>query len=82
MAVARREVLRGMLTTGASLATLTMPAAAAPKGTMTWGVHITLPSRWLDPAETALCHIVAGKCGVGICSRKSRFSCAMLVQPR
>src|SRR5438477_9877623 len=41
-----------MLTTGASLATLKMPAAAAPEGTMTWGVHITLASRWLDPAET------------------------------
>src|SRR5467141_4598 len=27
-------------------------AAAAPDGTMTWGVHITLASRWLDPAET------------------------------
>ena len=39
MAVARRTVLQGMLTTGASLATLTMPAAAAPEGTMTWGVH-------------------------------------------
>jgi peptide/nickel transport system substrate-binding protein len=28
------------------------PAMAAPEGTMTWGVHITLASRWLDPAET------------------------------
>jgi peptide/nickel transport system substrate-binding protein len=29
------------------------PAAmAAPEGTLTWGVHITLASRWLDPAET------------------------------
>src|SRR6185503_514792 len=28
------------------------PATAAPEGTMTWGVHITLASRWLDPAET------------------------------
>src|SRR2546430_15838026 len=28
------------------------PAIAAPEGTMTWGVHITLASRWLDPAET------------------------------
>src|SRR5436309_8620257 len=28
------------------------PAAANPEGTMTWGVHITLASRWLDPAET------------------------------
>jgi len=27
-------------------------ASAAPEGTMTWGVHITLASRWLDPAET------------------------------
>ncbi len=27
-------------------------AFAAPEGTMTWGVHITLASRWLDPAET------------------------------
>ena len=28
------------------------PAVAAPEGTMTWGVHITLASRWLDPGET------------------------------
>src|SRR6266511_3089622 len=28
------------------------PVAAAPEGTITWGVHITLASRWLDPAET------------------------------
>src|SRR5262245_12868043 len=28
------------------------PVGAAPEGTMTWGVHITLASRWLDPAET------------------------------
>src|SRR5262244_367972 len=27
-------------------------AAAAPEGTMTWGLHVTLASRWLDPAET------------------------------
>src|SRR2546422_1869158 len=26
--------------------------AAAPEGTMTWGVHITLASRWLDPGGT------------------------------
>jgi peptide/nickel transport system substrate-binding protein len=24
----------------------------APEGTMTWGVHVTLVSRWLDPGET------------------------------
>src|SRR5688572_18485310 len=28
------------------------PAAAAQDGTMTIGVHVTLVSRWLDPAET------------------------------
>src|SRR6266567_2733899 len=31
---------------------LARSATAAPEGTMTWGVHITLASRWLDPAET------------------------------
>ena len=29
------------------------PAFAAPEpGTMVWGVHVTLVSRWLDPGET------------------------------
>jgi ABC-type transport system substrate-binding protein len=27
-------------------------AGALPEGTMTWGVHITLAPRWLDPGET------------------------------
>jgi peptide/nickel transport system substrate-binding protein len=27
------------------------PSAAAPEGTLTYGVHVTLPARWLDPAE-------------------------------
>jgi peptide/nickel transport system substrate-binding protein len=27
-------------------------AAAAPEGTLTWGLHVTLASKWLDPAET------------------------------
>src|SRR5262245_54128715 len=36
-----------------SLSALFIPRAeAAPEGTMTWGVHVTLASRWLDPAET------------------------------
>src|SRR5881296_4500182 len=30
----------------------TAPLHAAPEGTMTWGLHVTLASRWLDPAET------------------------------
>src|SRR6266850_6671703 len=31
---------------------LAAPAAAQPAGTMTWGVHVTLATRWLDPADT------------------------------
>src|SRR5499427_2048728 len=29
-----------------------VPAAAAPEGQMTWGVHISLAPTWFDPAET------------------------------
>src|SRR5436309_14050344 len=35
-----------------SLFGVARPVTAAPEGTVTWGVHITLASRWLDPAET------------------------------
>ena len=28
------------------------PATAAPDGTLTIGVHVTLVSRWLDPGDT------------------------------
>ena len=28
------------------------PVTAAPEGTMTWGVHVTLAARWLDPNDT------------------------------
>jgi peptide/nickel transport system substrate-binding protein len=28
------------------------PAAAAPEGTMTWGIHASLAPAWFDPAET------------------------------
>ena len=28
------------------------PAIAQPAGTMTWGVHVTLATRWLDTSET------------------------------
>ena len=27
-------------------------AAAAPEGTLTWGAHVTLATRWLDPSDT------------------------------
>src|SRR5512136_2183979 len=50
----RRSTSRVVLALVAALLLvgLVRPAAAAPEGTMTWGVHITLASRWLDPAET------------------------------
>jgi peptide/nickel transport system substrate-binding protein len=35
-----------------SLAPVAGPAAAAPEGTLTWGVHVTLAPRWLDPIDT------------------------------
>jgi len=28
------------------------PAVAAPEGTLTWGLHVTLVSKWLDPSDT------------------------------
>src|SRR5205085_9452577 len=28
------------------------PSFAQPSGTMTWGIHVTLATRWLDPLET------------------------------
>src|SRR5947207_8672247 len=31
---------------------LAAPAASEPSGTMTWGVHVTLATRWLDTSET------------------------------
>jgi peptide/nickel transport system substrate-binding protein len=34
------------------LAVLVSPAAAAPEGTLTWGLHVTLAAKWLDPADT------------------------------
>src|SRR5215813_9028665 len=43
---------RTSLVAGLLLLGLAPAATAAPEGTMTWGVHITLASRWLDPAET------------------------------
>src|SRR2546430_14715405 len=46
------RVVGGLLTM-AFLIGLARPATAAPEGTLTWGVHITLASRWLDPAQTA-----------------------------
>ena len=54
--LSRREILKMSAALAGSGVVLSIglaaPAAAAPEGTMTWGVHITLASRWLDPAET------------------------------
>jgi peptide/nickel transport system substrate-binding protein len=35
-----------------ALLAVAAPAAAAPEGQMTWGVHISLAPQWFDPAET------------------------------
>ncbi|PYN77553.1 MAG: hypothetical protein DMD96_23405 [Candidatus Rokuibacteriota bacterium] len=35
-----------------ALSSAPLALAASPEGTMTWGVHVTLVSRWLDPGET------------------------------
>ncbi|HEY2996677.1 MAG TPA: ABC transporter substrate-binding protein [Methylomirabilota bacterium] len=31
---------------------LAAPALAAPEGTLTWGLHVTLAAKWLDPSDT------------------------------
>src|SRR5436309_7660123 len=48
--VDRRWLLLALL--GLVLLAGVAPALAAPEGTLTVGVHVTLVSRWLDPAET------------------------------
>ena len=51
IAFARRSgiaTLLGLLVCSA----FTAPASAAPEGTMTWGIHVTLAPRWLDPVDT------------------------------
>ena len=35
-----------------ALAGFMSPAAAAPEGQLTWGVHVSLAPTWFDPAET------------------------------
>src|SRR5436309_15903189 len=41
-----------VVTSGLLCAAAGEPALAAPDGTMTWGVHVTLAARWLDPSDT------------------------------
>src|SRR5439155_646634 len=46
--IARRLALWGLV----ALALLTAtPASAGPEGQLTWGVHLSLVTRWLDPGE-------------------------------
>src|SRR5215475_7519729 len=52
MPMAPTRVAAALLVALALTAPPFRPAEAAPEGTMTWGVHVTLASRWLDPAET------------------------------
>src|SRR3990172_11847408 len=48
-----RSVLIGLVLLWGAVGGLGPGAAhAAPEGTITWGLHVTLASRWLDPAET------------------------------
>ena len=35
-----------------ALAALAAPVHAAPEGTLTWGLHVTLAAKWLDPSDT------------------------------
>ena len=48
----RRLVLVALVATLALASMVPAPAAAAPEGTMAWGLHVTLASRWLDPIDT------------------------------
>jgi peptide/nickel transport system substrate-binding protein len=48
LAALRRIALPAVLSTLA----LAAPAAAAPEGTLTWGLHVTLAAKWLDPSDT------------------------------
>src|SRR2546430_8031373 len=45
-------LIRFVLVTLLILPIFAQPATAAPEGTMTWGVHVTLAARWLDPSDT------------------------------
>src|SRR6185503_8869857 len=48
----RTRTVRSVLWLVLLLVVSAAPAAAQPAGTMTWGVHVTLATRWLDTSET------------------------------
>jgi peptide/nickel transport system substrate-binding protein len=49
IAKVRAALLLGIAPTGP----WATPAIAAPPGTMTWGVHVTVSPQWFDPGEAA-----------------------------
>lgn len=48
----RRRSRLAALAVALLLVAVVPPALAAPEGTLTIGLHVTLVSRWLDPGET------------------------------
>ena len=51
----KRRALRSVIVVLVALLSLPVlagPVAAAPEGTLTWGLHVTLATKWLDPADT------------------------------
>jgi peptide/nickel transport system substrate-binding protein len=74
----RRSLALGLLLLLAVCASTT-PASAAPSGTVTWGVHVSLAPTFFDPAEatgTALPLMVyyaaaTGSCTSSRCARAS-----------
>ncbi len=44
--------MRLLLAVVSLLAALAGSATAAPEGTLTWGLHVTLASKWVDPGDT------------------------------
>jgi peptide/nickel transport system substrate-binding protein len=48
----RTRVVPAIVTALAVLLAAAWPAAAAPEGQLTWGVHFSLAPTWLDPADT------------------------------
>src|SRR3954465_929696 len=48
----RRDVFGGAAALGLAASVPGVARAAAPEGQLTWGLHVSLASTWLDPAET------------------------------
>jgi peptide/nickel transport system substrate-binding protein len=48
----QRAIARFLPALFLAVTALVAPAAAAPEGQLTWGVHVSLAPTWFDPAET------------------------------